>query len=87
MTIIFPKNPFIDKENVLWQIRDQIWAELADDLPDGEKAYKEVVKTNVPLIKYVDTETKMNVDLIVNGLLGVKNSELIHTYAKFDCWF
>ena len=54
-------------------------------MPDGEKAYKEVVKTNVPLIKYVDSETKMNVDLIVNGLLGVKNSELIHTYAKFDC--
>jgi DNA polymerase sigma len=67
MSINFLKNPFIDKEQILRLLREKIKTTLSDTINEDEVAYKEVVKTNVPLIKYIDKETKMSVDLIING--------------------
>lgn len=47
---------------------------MAGKLPDGDIAYKEVVKTMTPLIKFIDKSTDLHVDIVVNGILGVKNS-------------
>lgn len=41
----------------------------------------------VPLIKIIDKDTNLHVDIVVNGLLGVKNSMLIKEYTKLDVWF
>jgi DNA polymerase sigma len=65
-------------------VGEKIKEELAWTMEDGELAYKEIVSTNVPLIKYIDKETRLNCDVIINGVLGVKNSELIKSYAEFD---
>jgi len=43
-----------------------------------------VPAAKVPLIKYEDAKTSMDVDLNVNNILGVYNSDLIYTYCMID---
>jgi len=43
-----------------------------------------VPAAKVPLIRYEDAKTAMDIDLNVNNILGVYNSDLIYTYCKID---
>jgi len=74
ISISFYNNPYVEKEKVLRLISKSIKSGLAGLLPEGDLAYKEVVKTMTPLIKYIDKSTDLHVDIVVNGILGVKNS-------------
>ena len=47
-------------------------------------AFDEIYDSKVPLIKYKDSETGFSCDVIVNGVLGVKNSEMIKLYSEID---
>lgn len=80
-------DPYVNKNIILRLISKWIKEEMSLVQTDGEVAYKEVVKTMVPLIKIIDKETNLDVDIVVNGLLGVKNSLLIWEYTKLNVWF
>lgn len=38
----------------------------------------------VPLIKYQDAQTGIDVDISVNNILAMYNSDLIYTYCQID---
>jgi len=38
----------------------------------------------VPILKFVEKESQIQVDFNVNNILGISNSNLLYTYAQID---
>jgi DNA polymerase sigma len=77
LSINFSYNPAVNKKEVLQAIIPAV-----DKVSDQD--FKLIFESKVPLIKYTDSVTKEEVDLCVNGTLGVVNSQLIRTYLNID---
>jgi len=43
-----------------------------------------IFSANVPLVKFTDMKSAMEVDFCINNELGVRNSLLLHTYTAYD---
>lgn len=43
-----------------------------------------IYQASVPLLKLTDMKTGMEVDFCINNELGVRNSQLLHTYCEYD---
>ena len=77
LSINFYSNPTVNKEKVLNSIIPAI-----DIVSNGK--YNLIFEWKTPIIKYTDSETLVEWDLWVNGILGVYNSKLIKTYTNTD---
>lgn len=43
-----------------------------------------IVDARVPIVKFVDPQTRINCDINSNHVLGIYNSELIRCYTQID---
>lgn len=43
-----------------------------------------VPANRIPVLKFIEDESGISVDFIVNNLLGITNSNLIYTYTQID---
>ena len=50
----------------------------------GYENITKIFKSNVPLLKFTEARSGMEVDLCVNNELGVRNSELLSAYCQYD---
>eukprot|EP00927_Polykrikos_kofoidii_P065809 TRINITY_DN61525_c0_g1_i1.p1 TRINITY_DN61525_c0_g1~~TRINITY_DN61525_c0_g1_i1.p1 ORF type:complete len:790 (+),score=92.44 TRINITY_DN61525_c0_g1_i1:46-2370(+) len=58
---------------------------FADTVPEyGYTNVTRIFQANVPLVKFTDKRSGMEVDFCINNELGVRNSLLLLTYCKLD---
>mmetsp|Transcript_23026 Transcript_23026/g.48988 ORF Transcript_23026/g.48988 Transcript_23026/m.48988 type:complete len:735 (+) Transcript_23026:129-2333(+) len=58
---------------------------FADSVQDiGFENVTKIFQANVPLAKFTDRKSHMEVDFCLNNLLGVRNSQLLYTYNEYD---
>jgi len=50
----------------------------------GFENVTKIFQANVPLVKFTDTKSQMEVDFCINNVLGVRNSLLLWTYCEVD---
>ncbi|BES94256.1 Poly(A) RNA polymerase gld-2 [Nesidiocoris tenuis] len=57
--------------------------ELASRSPDLIKD-ADVIYAKVPLLKFRDPKTNLNIDMNVNNCVGIRNTHLLHCYSQLD---
>jgi hypothetical protein len=50
----------------------------------GFENITKIFSANVPIVKFTDRKSSMEVDFCINNDLGVRNSLLLHTYCQYD---
>jgi len=50
----------------------------------GFENVTKIFQANVPLVKFTDIYSQMEVDFCINNELGVRNSQLLYAYCNFD---
>lgn len=58
---------------------------FAERLPSlGFENITKIFRANVPLVKFTDKQTQMEVDFCINNELGVRNSKMLAVYCQYD---
>mmetsp|Transcript_32229 Transcript_32229/g.92763 ORF Transcript_32229/g.92763 Transcript_32229/m.92763 type:complete len:732 (-) Transcript_32229:62-2257(-) len=62
-----------------------VLGKLASLVPDlGFENVTKIFQANVPLVKFTDILSQMEVDFCINNELGVRNSQLLCAYCQYD---
>lgn len=53
----------------------------------GSLTKLDVIRAKVPILRFFDSNTRLEVDLNFNNIVGIRNTHLLKTYAQRKCYF